>query len=285
MSAKMSDTILDDVHGPAGSIDAYADTGFAVARGLLSPDEVETIRQTFMQANEHGPVEGLSEIKRAGEGYDPTDPLAFYPRMMHPHKHPDKPVGRVAMRYMLDPRIGRVLRRLLGDEPIAAQSMFYFKPPGARGQAMHQDNFYLRVRPGTCIAAWCAIDDADEGNGGMVVVPGSDKLDLICPEQADTRRYFTTEHIPTPAGMTEQPVRLKAGDVLFFNGSLIHGSTPNSSADRFRRSLIFHYVPQSCSEVGQWYRPLYRFDGTTVERDQSLMSGPCGTAPEFVAPH
>jgi hypothetical protein len=32
--------------------------------------------------------------------------------------------------------------------------MIYFKAAGARGQALHQDQYYLRVNPGTCCAAW-----------------------------------------------------------------------------------------------------------------------------------
>jgi hypothetical protein len=33
-----------------------------------------------------------------------------------------------------------------GTEPYAVQIMFYFRPRGSRGQALHQDNFYLRPR-------------------------------------------------------------------------------------------------------------------------------------------
>ena len=51
--------------------------------------------------------------------------------------------------------------------------MLYFKPPGARGQAFHQDNQYIRKYP--VIAAWAALDDCDEANGQMVVIPGSQK--------------------------------------------------------------------------------------------------------------
>jgi hypothetical protein len=40
-----------------------------------------------------------------------------------------------------------------GSEAYAAQSMYYYKPPGAKGQGMHQDNFYLLASPATCIAA------------------------------------------------------------------------------------------------------------------------------------
>jgi ectoine hydroxylase-related dioxygenase (phytanoyl-CoA dioxygenase family) len=263
----------------------YEQDGYMVARQLFRPDEIDLIRDTFMAQAANGPVQGLSEFKHRGrDAYDPKDPLAFYPRMMHPHRHLDKPVGPLAMKYMLDPRIGNILRELFGEEPLAAQSMFYFKPPGARGQGLHQDNFYLRVKPGTCMAAWIAIDDSDEGNGGMVLVPGTHKMEIVCPEKADSTRFFTTEWIPVPEGKREVPAELKAGDVLFFNGSVIHGSYPNESKDRFRRSLICHYVPQSTAEMSAWYQCM-RFDQTPVPLKANPDGGPCGTLALADAPH
>ena len=137
-------------------LEQFQADGFVIVRGLIPSAEVDVIRKSFMDLAANGPVEGLSEIRHGAGSYAPTDPLARYPRMMHPHRHEDLEAGKLAMRYMLDPRIGEVLRELMEDEPLAAQSMFYFKPPGARGQDLHQDNFYLRVRPGTCMAAWMA---------------------------------------------------------------------------------------------------------------------------------
>lgn len=259
-------------------VSQYDRDGCLIVRGLLAPPEIAEIRDTFMEQAKEGPVPGLSEIKRGKNGpeYDPSDPLHFYPRMMQPHRHPELPIGPLSRRYLLDARIGAVLGDLLREAPVAAQTMFYFKPPGARGQALHQDNFYLRVQPGTCIAAWIAVDDADRENGGMVVVPGSGDLEIACPEPADKTRFFTDHHVAPPAHLREQPVDLKAGDVLFFNGSVIHGSYPNTSPTRFRRSLINHYVPESCAEVSRFYRPLLRFDGTEMIVEDATGGGPCG---------
>lgn len=269
---------------------AYRRDGFLVVKGLLSKEEVDTIRDTFMEQAKDGPVEGLSEIRRHhGDGkigYDPSDPLAYYPRMMHPHKHADKPVGPIAMRFMLDKRIEAVLTALMGEKPYAAQSMFYFKPPGARGQDFHQDNFYLRVKPGTCMAAWAAIDRCDEGNGAMMCVPETGDYAIQCPEKADARLYFTTEHVPIPEGKTAVLPIMEPGDVLFFNGSTIHGSGPNTSKDRFRRSLICHYVPQSTTEMSHHYS-VYDFEGTRVTHVRpNQEGGPCGTPqPAMASPH
>ena len=59
-----------------------------------------------------------------------TDPLLRWPRIMHPHRF-----DQLALRMMLDSRIKGILVALMEENPIATQSMFYFKPPGAKGQA------------------------------------------------------------------------------------------------------------------------------------------------------
>jgi hypothetical protein len=265
----------------------FARDGFLAIRGLFSAAEIEEIRGTFMEMAKDGPVPGLSDVPRAREGapVSSNDPLLRYPRMMHPHKHLDKPGGPLAMRYMRDPRLKPILAELFGEDPFACQSMFYFKPPGARGQDLHQDNFYLRVKPGTCMAAWIAVDDADAGNGGMMCVPQTATLEVACPEKADPALFFTTEHVEPPPGLEPQMMELKAGDVLFFNGSVIHGSTPNTSPDRFRRSLIFHYVPASTVEMSHYYEAL-SFEGEKQDIATNLDGGPCGTTQDLpTGPH
>jgi hypothetical protein len=68
---------------------------------------------------------------------------------------------------------------------------------------------------------------------------------------------------------------MEPGDVLFFNGSLVHGSRPNRS-DRFRRSLVGHYVEGDARECSLWYQPALRMDGTAVELERSEGGGACG---------
>jgi len=257
--------------------------GFLPVRQVFSPQEIAEIRDTFMEMARNGPVDGLSEgkgdLNRGGSAqYAPSDPLSFYPRMMHPHEHVDKPVGPLSMRYMLHPKLEGILAALLDEEPLAVQSMFYFKPPQSRGQAFHQDNFYLRVKPGTCVAAWLAVDDADEENGGIQCVSNTQNHPIQCPEQSNLAESFTTERVTPPKSSRVDVISLKAGDVLFFNGNVIHGSGPNRSKKRFRRSLIFHYVPQSTTMMSEWYKTPYRFNGELLPIAPTTGGGPCGTA-------
>jgi phytanoyl-CoA hydroxylase len=79
------------------------------------------------------------------------------------------------------------------------------------------------------------------------------------------------------------PLDLQPGDCLFFNGSMIHGSYPNSSPTQFRRSFICHYVPASAKEMSHYYFPLHDMHGNPVEREATTDGGPCGTEAE--GPH
>ena len=99
-------------------------------------------------------------------------------------------------------------------------------------------------------------------------------MDLFCPEEADPTISFTKEFVPVPEGLQPVPVDLDAGDVLFFGGNLIHGSEPNRSRDRFRRSFICHYVGASAEEIARSYKPLHRFDTTRFDIETATRRRP-----------
>jgi len=245
----------------------YDRNGYVVVRGLFSQEEVERYREHYMTLRKRGSYPGDT----AGVDVRSNDPLKRYPRMIHMHRWDD-----ISLQWMIDPRINACLTGLLGREPYAVQTMLYFKPPGARGQALHQDNFYLRAKPGTCMAAWMALDYCDEANGCMQVVPGSHTWDLLCTEKADTSVSFTDVTVPLPPGTKSLPVVMEPGDVLFFNGALVHGSFPNVTTDRFRRALIGHYIEGRAEQVAKFYHPALRMDGTPLELDVSTGGGTCG---------
>jgi ectoine hydroxylase-related dioxygenase (phytanoyl-CoA dioxygenase family) len=241
--------------------------GYVVVRGLFSAEEAEAYKQHFMDLRAAGTYPG----DMAGVDLTSDDPLKRYPRMIHMHRWDDR-----SRTWLLDDRLRDALAALMDDEPLAVQTMMYFKPPGARGQALHQDQHFLRVQPGTCMAAWMALDLCDEANGCMRVVPGSHQLPLLCTEQADTSQSFTDIAVSVPDEQASVPVNMQPGDVLFFNGLAIHGSFPNTTTDRFRRSLIGHYIGASAEKVADYYHPVLHMDGTEVTMQANEEGGPCG---------
>jgi phytanoyl-CoA hydroxylase len=244
--------------------------GFVVVRGLFSPGEVEEIKETFEE------IRRVDLAKAYDDGVrDQSDPLFQYPRMVHPHRF-----SEVARRYMLHPGVQVCLETLFSEEPVATQTMYYFKPPGARGQAMHQDNLYLLVNPGSCLAAWTAIDPVDRENGCMMVVPKSHTGNLLCQEDGGSEissQSFTGPNVTRiPKGLKPVEVPMEPGDTLFFHGSTIHGSGPNRSKDRFRRSFIGHYAAGSLEKISKFYLPLVKMDGSDYEVPAAVGGGACG---------
>ncbi|WP_159882100.1 phytanoyl-CoA dioxygenase family protein [Paenibacillus puerhi] len=250
--------------------------GYLIVKGLFSPEQLEEIASTFEEIS-HQTVPGFFE-----PDLDPqtADPLKRYPRVMHPHRF-----NETAKNYLLHPPVLAALTDLFEESPLAAQSMFYYKPPGSRGQALHQDNFYLKVEPGNCIAAWMAVDPADEENGGLLVVPKTNDHELVCPELADEQESFTKHLVKVPQGNKAIPAVMDKGDVLFFNGNLIHGSYRNKTKDRFRRAFICHYTGESVTHIATHYRPLLRADGSYAEAEVNPDGGPCGVEFEALYPH
>lgn len=267
----MTTSTLSLATGDAAAVrDRYARDGVIQVDGLLGAAETDAVRTAFMAQVEtdRGAVGAVDEVPA-------DDVLARYPRFMNPHRRTDLEVGRIARRLMTDARLLDVVTAAIG--PVyGAQSMFYFKPPGARGQAMHQDNYFLRAHPETCVAAWIAVDRCDAANGALGVVPGSHTMEVVCPEEADPAQSFTTGLVRPPDGLSAVQTDMRPGDVLFFHGSTVHGSLPNSTADRFRRSLIFHYVPRSSVEIARPYLPLVGPDGAEVTIGEAAGGGPCG---------
>jgi hypothetical protein len=256
-----------------GRVEAYHRDGVILAPSVFSPLELEEIRETFVSQLESG-----RGVMAHEDHVSSNDILARYPRFVHPHRHPDTHAGVLARTHMVDDRLVSIVESLVGPA-YGAQSMFYFKPPTARGQALHQDNNSLRAAPETCIAAWIAVDDADEDNGGLLVIPRSHNSEIMCTEAADETQSFSNSQVKLPPGVASRAVqtRMKAGDVLFFHGATVHGSHPNTTKDRFRRSLIFHYIPQASNEIYKFYQPLIRpRDGKEIWIDDAAEGGPCG---------
>jgi len=244
--------------------------GYCIVPGLFTETELREIESFFEEYKKTG-----GKAFDSGSAYEEIDPAKRQVRAMHPHRYSEK-----ARAWLLNPRVAEALEILLGRPPLAAQSMYYFKPPGGKGQGMHQDNFYLLVKPATCIAAWTAVDAATLENGCLWVVPGSHLGDIHCPEETDAPKWmnYGDSHITKfPREQKPVPVEVPRGSTLFFGGNLIHGSGPNRTKDRYRRTFIGHYIDESSEQIARFYHPVLNMRGEVVSRlSVPVGGGPCG---------
>lgn len=247
----------------------FDELGYCIVADLFSESEIQEIEEFFEEFKISG-----GAVFDGGIKYEEVDPSKRQVRAMHPHRYSQKALG-----WFLNPNVAAVLEDLLGRPALGAQTMYYFKPPGARGQGMHQDNFYLLAKPATCIAAWTAIDSADTENGCLYVAPGSHRDSIYCPETGgETWMSYGETHITKfPRHHSPVPAPVKRGETMFFSGNLIHGSGPNRTKDRSRRTFIGHYIDEASEQVARFYHPVLNMKGEIVS---SLHipegGGPCG---------
>lgn len=254
----------------SGQVEQFLRDGWCVVDGLFTMEEIDEIETFFEIFKKNG-----AAVYDQNFRFEEIDPTQQQVRAMHPHRYSEQ-----AKQWGLNPRVMEVLEVLLGQPALMAQTMYYFKPPGAKGQGMHQDNFYLMAAPATCIAAWTAIDTAALDNGCLYVVPGSHRHDIYCPKAVpgETWNAYGDSHInPFPRGVKPIPVEVPRGSTMFFGGQLIHGSGPNRTKDRSRRTFIGHYVNEATDSLAQYYHPVHNGAGEVVSTVVATKGGgPCG---------
>jgi phytanoyl-CoA hydroxylase len=246
----------------------FLNDGYCIVPGLFTETEIAEIEAFFEEFKLNG-----RNVYDAGLGYEETDITKRQLRAMHPHRYSKK-----AQDWLLNPQVGEVLAELLGRPALGVQTMYYFKPPGGKGQGMHQDNIYLLSKPATCIAAWTAIDSADLENGCLWVVPGSHRGSILCPETGgETWMNYGDTHITKfPRDQKPIAVPVPRGSTMFFGGNLIHGSGPNRTKDRYRRTFIGHYIDEASEQVAAFYHPVLNMAGEVVSDIATPVGGgPC----------
>lgn len=146
-----------------------------------------------------------------------------------------------------------------------------YKPAQIGGVNMwHQDAPYWPIlAPMTEVTGWVALDDVDEENGCMSMVPGShlwgDNIEFL-------HTFKTYEDMPTEFdGHKIQVVRcpVKKGEVHYHHSLTWHGSHANTSG-RPRRAIALHYMTQDTRYVASGQHVMKQF--VQVD-DGELMQG------------
>jgi hypothetical protein len=236
---------------------AFRRDGLLVVRGLFADHEIEELR-THTEDLMHGRIEV--------EGVELPPPNAtvyeIETRLVRVHMLHQK--LEIHERYLLHPRLLDVLESLIGPDVLAMQTMLFLKGPGAQGQGYHQDSYYIPTFPDSLCGAWVALDRADEENGCVRIVTGSQVEPIYPPQTGYGYGNRELADIPTVSHVggawnddenegnglrpvaekyagQEAPVILDPGDVAFFGGHVLHRSLTNRSTNRLRRAFVAHY--------------------------------------------
>jgi len=191
--------------------------GYLVVPGVLKPDEVDALNKALDDAGRHDDLLSLPAGKR-----DVFRQLLVQPVMVwflnqicgagfRLEEHP-RLIGEVG---------GDVTGRLHGgDEPRDMSASYHI-----------QQN----IRKAQSVSVVWALADADEGDGGLVVVPASHKANVEAPEDLMT--------LKDEMDVVKQPA-LKAGDMVIVCESTIHALKPRKGKGP-QRLLRFGYANRS----------------------------------------
>ena len=223
---------------PAVDRDRFRRDGYVVLERALTRGEVDALNDELVRLvrGELGPVAGSA----VGPEATAAQALAATLCVHFPHKL--SALYATAMRH---PRIVDALVELRSPDVKCMQSMAFVKSEGKPGQAWHQDEQFIPTRDRSLTAAWIALDDATVRNGCLWALPGSHRPGVLYPlrEQQDERFDCSQEAHRFPY-RDEDAVALEvqAGDVVLFDGYLLHRSLPNTGGHGLRRALVHHYM-------------------------------------------
>ena len=142
------------------------------------------------------------------------------------------------------PKIVEEIAQLTGAAALKVwHDQIQYKPAETGGVNMwHQDApLWPIILPMTEVSAWVALDDVDEGNGCMSMVPGSHQWGNQMPFIRDLESYdsMPDSFEGKPVEVVRRPV--KKGEVHYHHALTWHGSHANTS-NRPRRAIAIHYM-------------------------------------------
>jgi ectoine hydroxylase-related dioxygenase (phytanoyl-CoA dioxygenase family) len=200
----------------------YSENGYLVVDAVLAPDGSDRLLSTF-------------------EKYADKDYSAIL--------NLDRKVPEVRD-MMKNLRIVGIMETLQNAEVVGLMSQVLFKKAGSlyASQAWnpHQDNAYPQAKCGAYITVNIFLMDADPGNGGMYIFPGSHKEPLLPFEATKSYREKPGTNpgntCAVPDKYNKVDLRIKKGGMLVLHGNVIHGSYPNKSVDRSRPLYSISYI-------------------------------------------
>lgn len=209
----------------------YHENGYLLAEGLLTPQQVEAMRAeadaTIERMNRYQQDSNklwkgtwLKDEDRATQRLDAVHDMQFQAAIFGRH-------------ILFNDKLLDVAEALIGPNVQLHHTKLLAKPAQKGGAfPMHQDYPYFPHQNHSMFAISIYLDDADEENGCIRVIPGSHKLGPLDCDPGGF--YLPPDKYPVEEGL---PVNAKAGDGVVFNYLTIHGSGANRSG-RPRRNIL-----------------------------------------------
>jgi ectoine hydroxylase-related dioxygenase (phytanoyl-CoA dioxygenase family) len=193
------------------SLDVQKDfklNGYYVARGVVPENLIKKTRERILQT-----IKDCSQDIAVSQ----NDYLSSVSRWVSP-----SPITSAVTNSLLE-HVSQATQNLLGETPHLSKFNVICKNNQCRDAVpYHQDISYSPENPYQ-VSAWLALQDVPDDAGPLEVIPGSHKEPLKSAVD-----FWSPEYKPDPSlKMRARKLPLFAGDVVFFDSSLWHGSSEN----------------------------------------------------------
>lgn len=217
----------------------YQEEGFFILEKVIPEDELELIRKECMEliAEQDKEMEklGVNELNLSRKNS----------RYFVFNSYKDKPhLGQ----FIFSDRMAEICKATIGDTAYLFWEQFVVKGTDKKGAEFtwHQDSGYVDHIHKSYVNAWIPLDDVNEENGTVALLPYSlagtkDKLEhKPVPDTNDREGYFGSEK-----GVS---ANCPAGSIVVFSSTTFHRSGTNNT-NKLRRAWALQYSPEVIYEA------------------------------------
>lgn len=233
----------------AAQVEQFHRDGFVKGGRILDPARVDVLRSELERviSNQDGPGPQPARISDIGREGLPIYQIVNIWQASEPFRE-----------LIAHPTICEEIAQLTGSGVLRVwHDQIQFKPAERGGVNMwHQDApLWPVLAPMTEVSAWVALDDVDESNGCMSMVPGSHRwgnhIELM-------RSLPDWEALPSECDghpVIRHLCPVASGEVHFHHALTWHGSHANRSG-RPRRALAIHFLTEETRFVASGQHPI-----------------------------
>lgn len=240
VSVSLVDKIIERSLAPA-DVKIYSEQGYLLVGRTLTDTGLDAMRKQCMHAWNAEKTQ-----------YDPDGTWLKNALMTNIHHG-----ASIVRDFYFEGPIVDVACQLIGPNIKGATSQLTFKMRGnTQPFGWHQDNGYGELDPYNTISTLTALDDADEQNGCLWIIPGSHRRGQIDVSSHSVQAKSAQKAIElTVDEATAIPVPMRAGETLVFHCWTLHKSNGNLAQERDRRLLFLRYADADAVEVYNNRRP------------------------------
>ncbi len=238
---------VSDVTSPEAGRRHFDEHGYVVLRGYLEPGRCEAIVAAFESELKawNGALPRYPTSAEESNRLDPHGRIENGLMGAHRWPHPELSGFTGLVSQLLAPggAVARAASVLLGEPAVLIDS-FYFEVNG--NTTPHRDIDFLPSAESIAVM-WMAFEDIAPGAGRLYLYPDTHRDHAPIKAHSVVTDDYSQQTLEASrrCGTVCTAPAVRRGDVIAFNGAIVHGSLATIDPESTRHSLTAHFAPTS----------------------------------------